>query len=102
VAACAASRSRSLLPGVSLALATGLRHDELRLLRWSQVDVVNEAIRVGKSKTDHGSGRAVPRLAAAKELADRLHGRAIQAVEIDDRPDVPVFVFPPGTHIAIE
>ena len=47
--------------------------------------------------------RLQDRLAAAKELADRLDGRAIQAVEIDDDgPEVPVFVFPPGTHIAIE
>ena len=38
-AACAPSRSRSLLPVVSLALATGMRHDEMRLLRWKQVDL---------------------------------------------------------------
>ena len=49
--ACAASRSRSLLPAVTLALNTGLRHDELRLLTWRQVDLVNEAVSVGKSKT---------------------------------------------------
>jgi integrase len=56
-AACAPSRSRSLLPVVSLALATGMRHDEMRLLRWKQVDFTNEAIKVGRSKTDHGAGR---------------------------------------------
>src|SRR6185503_15905145 len=37
-----------------------LRHDELRLLRWRQVDLTNNAIVVGKSKTDHGAGRPVP------------------------------------------
>jgi integrase len=58
--ACAASRSRSLLPVVTLALTTGMRHDELRLLRWRQVDFANEAIKVGKSKTEHGAGRSVP------------------------------------------
>ena len=43
--------------------------------------------------------RLQDRLAAAKELADRLHGRAIPAVDIDDdRPDVPVFVFPPTMY----
>jgi integrase len=57
---CAASRSRSLLPAVTLALSTGLRHDELRLLTWRQVDLVNEAIRVGASKTVHGAGRTIP------------------------------------------
>lgn len=60
LAACAASRSRSLLPAVTLALSTGLRHDELRLLRWKQVDLVNQAIRVGISKTAHSSGRVMP------------------------------------------
>jgi integrase len=58
IVACAASRWRSLYPAV--ALATGLRHDELRLLRWSSMDFANEAIRVGQSKTAHGDGRAVP------------------------------------------
>jgi integrase len=67
--ACAASRSRSLLPVVTLALNTGLRHDELRLLTWRQVDLVNEAVTVGKSKTDHGAGRAVP-----------LNARALKAM----------------------
>jgi integrase len=60
LAACAASRSRSLLPAVMIALHTGLRLDELRLLRWRQVDLVNEAVKVGRSKTVHGAGRAVP------------------------------------------
>ncbi len=68
--ACARSTSRSLLPVVTLALNTGMRHDELRLLRWRQVDLVNRAITVGKSKTDHGTGRAVP-----------LNQRALAAIE---------------------
>jgi len=67
--ACASSRSRSLLPAVTIALNTGLRHDELRLLTWRQIDLVNEAITVGKSKTEHGSGRAVP-----------LNARALKAM----------------------
>jgi integrase len=59
LAACAASRSRSLLPAVTLALSTGMRHDELRLLRWKQIDFSNRALRVGHSKTETGAGRAV-------------------------------------------
>ncbi len=34
---CADSRSRSLLPAVLLALNTGMRYSELRLLRWEQL-----------------------------------------------------------------
>ena len=43
------------------------------------------------------------RLAAAAELADRLHGKPIQAIDIDDeRPNVPVFIMPEDAHIAIK
>ncbi len=47
--------------------------------------------------------RMQDRLAAAAELADRLHGKPIQAIDIDDeRPNVPVFIMPEDTHIAIK
>lgn len=42
------------------------------------------------------------RRAAATELADRVHGRPVQAIEIDERPDVPAFVLPaetPGVNV---
>jgi integrase len=58
--ACADSRSRSLLPAVLLALNTGMRYSELRLLRWEQVDLERRAVRVGKSKTEAGTGRVIP------------------------------------------
>ena len=68
--ACATSYSRSLIVAVTIALNTGMRHDEIRLLRWRQVDLTNNAITVGKSKTEHGAGRAVP-----------LNQRALKALE---------------------
>lgn len=58
--ACADSRSRSLLPAVLLALNTGMRYSELRLLRWTQVDLEKRTVRVGKSKTEAGTGRVIP------------------------------------------
>jgi integrase len=58
--ACADSRSRSLLPAVLLALNTGMRYSELRLLRWQQVDLTRRTVRVGKSKTEAGTGRTIP------------------------------------------
>jgi integrase len=60
VKACAASRSRSLLPAVTVAIQTGLRDEELRLLKWKQVDLLARTVTVGKSKTAHGAGRVVP------------------------------------------
>jgi integrase len=58
--ACGESRSRSLLPAVTLALNTCMRYSELRFLQWRQVDRVARAITVGKSKTDSGTGRVIP------------------------------------------
>ena len=58
--ACADSRSRSLLPAVLLALNTGMRYSEIRLLRWEQVDLDRRTLRVGKSKTEAGTGRVIP------------------------------------------
>ena len=57
---CADSRSRSLLPAVLLALNTGMRYSELRLLRWEQVDFPRRTVRVGKSKTEAGTDRVIP------------------------------------------
>jgi integrase len=58
--ACGASRSRSLLPAVALALNTGMRYSEIRLLRWSQVDLLAHTVTVGRTKTKAGSGRVIP------------------------------------------
>jgi len=66
--ACAASRSRSLLPAVLLALNTGLRYSELRLLTWAQIDLKRRTLRVGKSKTAAGTGRGIPLNTKATEV----------------------------------
>ncbi|HTV81627.1 MAG TPA: site-specific integrase [Acidobacteriaceae bacterium] len=60
LAACKKSRSRSLYPAAILSLHTGLRNGELRLLRWHQVDLLENAVTVGKSKTTGGEGRIIP------------------------------------------
>lgn len=46
--------------------------------------------------------RLQDRLAAAAEIADRVHGRSVQSFEIDSFPDVPAFALPadtPGVHV---
>jgi len=58
--ACRASRSRSLYPAVLIALNTCMRYSELRLLRWSQVDLKVCTLTVGQSKTESGTGRLLP------------------------------------------
>jgi integrase len=60
LAECGASRSRSLFPAVTVALATGMRYSEIRLLRWKQVDLEKRSLTVGDSKTEAGAGRPIP------------------------------------------
>lgn len=56
-----------------------MSRSEASLLRWNQIDFVNRALRVGKSKTDHGAGRPVPlnrrALATMKRWAKEFPGR---------------------------
>jgi integrase len=55
------SRSRLIEPFVRIALYTGMRRDEIRLLRWSQIDFDKKNITVGtNAKTEAGRGRVIP------------------------------------------
>jgi integrase len=60
LAACLQSRCRCLHLAVMLALNTGMRYSEIRLLRWRQVDFAARILTVGKSKSPTGTGRAIP------------------------------------------
>jgi integrase len=60
LSACLKSRCRCLYIAVMLALNTGMRYSEIRLLRWRQVDFVARILTVGKSKSPTGTGRAIP------------------------------------------
>jgi integrase len=58
--ACGKSRSRSLVPFVTLAIETGARFGVIRTLQWGSVDFDNRCLRWGKDKTASGTGRIVP------------------------------------------
>jgi len=58
--ACLKSRCRCLYVAVMLALNTGMRYSEIRLLCWRQIDFVARILTVGKSKSPTGTGRAIP------------------------------------------
>lgn len=60
LSACLDSRSRSLYPAVTLALNTGMRYSEIRLLQRKQLDFTSRMLTVGKSKTQTGTGRVIP------------------------------------------
>jgi integrase len=58
--ACGKSRSRSLVPFVTLAIETGARYGTIRTLQWGCVDFENRCLKWGKDKTAAGTGRMVP------------------------------------------
>lgn len=60
LSACLQSRSRCLYPAVTLALNTGMRYSEIRLLQYKQIDFEARLLKVGKSKTLTGTGRVIP------------------------------------------
>jgi len=57
---CGRSRSRILLPFVTLALETGARFNTIRTLQWNNIDLGNRCLRFGKDKTSAGTGRTIP------------------------------------------
>lgn len=85
--ACRRSVSRGLYPAATLGLYGGLRHDEVRLLRWSQIDLAKACLTVGKSKTVNGEGRLVPLIGPALDAMKEW-----AAVFPNRQPDH--FVFP--------
>jgi integrase len=86
-AMCETSRSRQLLPIVTLAFQTGVRFGPLRIVRWRNVDLKGRCIQWGKDKTPAGTGRIIP-----------LNARAVAALTAwaeqfpDRQPEH--FVFP--------
>jgi integrase len=58
-----------------VALNTAMRKDEIRLLRWGQVDFAKRTVTVGRSKTEAGAGRLIPLNTAAFEALARWAGR---------------------------
>jgi integrase len=58
--ACGKSRSRSLIPFVTLAIETAARYGVIRTLQWGSVDLENRCLQWGKDKTASGTGRVIP------------------------------------------
>jgi integrase len=58
--ACGKSRSRSLLPFVTLAIDTGARFNVIRTLQWANINFVDRCVQFGKDKTPSGTGRIIP------------------------------------------
>jgi integrase len=60
---------------VSLSLNTALRKNEIRTLRWRQIDLLERMLTVGHTKTEGGSGRVIPLNSVAYAALVRWAGR---------------------------
>jgi hypothetical protein len=80
---------------VSLALNTALRKNEIRTLRWQQIDLLARTLTVGRTKTEGGSGRTIPLNSVAYAAVVRWASRIPKA-----KPDY--FVFPSCEAAGIE
>lgn len=90
----AAARNRSPLiyPYLMVLAWTGMRADEARTLRWGQVDFEVGQIIVGRSKTEAGTGRAIP-MSGPLKAALELHASRCAGWFGPLRPDWYVFPF---------
>lgn len=70
-----------------LGLNTGMRHKEIRTLKWKNLDLHNRVLRVGESKTEAGRGRPIPLTQPAWAALDLWASRFLER-----KPDG--FVFP--------
>ena len=64
---------------VSLALNTALRKNEIRTLRWQQIDLLERTLTVGHTKTEGGSGRVIPLNSVAHKTVVRWVSRFPEA-----------------------
>lgn len=71
--ACKTSRNLYLYPLVVLALSTGMRKNEALHLRWPDIDMKRDVIRVTRTKTDQP--KSIPLTGLAKGLIDDLHAK---------------------------
>jgi integrase len=80
---------------VTVALNTTLRKNEIRLLRWGQIDFFKRTLTVGKSKTEGGTGREIPLNPPAYGALIKWAGRFPKSKPED-------YVFPACEAVGIE
>jgi len=92
----AACGSNALLNAVvTVALNTALRKNEIRTLRWSQIDFEKRTVAVGRAKTEGGSGRVIPLNQPAFDALVKWAGRLVESKAED-------YVFPACEAAGIE
>ncbi len=92
IAAAKRSRSKLILPALTLALNAGMRDGEIKRTQWSQIDFSKALLTVGKSKTEAGEGRTIPlnsEILAALEQHAQWYRKKFRQI----RPEWYVFPF---------
>jgi integrase len=92
VESAARSHSRMIHTIVRIALGTGMRRDEIRLMKWGQIDFEARQITVGKAKTAAGQGRVIP-FGAMLEAVLSTYASWYASKLGEMRPDWHVFPF---------
>jgi integrase len=92
----AACSSNPLLNAVvTIALNTALRKNEIRTLRWRQIDFEKRTLMTGRAKTQAGSGRIIPLNQPAFDAMVKWAGRLVESQSED-------YVFPACEAAGIE
>jgi integrase len=92
----AACGSNALLKAVvTLALNTALRKNEIRTLRWNQIDFEKRTVTAGRAKTQAGTGRTIPLNQPAFDAVAKWAGRLVES-----RPED--YIFPACEAAGIE
>jgi integrase len=95
----AKNRSQLIYPFLYTLAWTGMRSDEARTLRWSQVNFEGGEVVVGKSRTEAGKGRRIPMSANLKAVLS-THASVCAAKLGKLHPDW--FVFPLSNRLAFK
>jgi len=85
------NKSVLIQPFIRIALLTAMRYNEIKTLRWRQVDLRNRVITVEKAKSAGGKGRVIP---MNSDLVETLSMHASWYTQALGAPQPNWFVFP--------
>jgi integrase len=90
------NRSKVFSTIIRIALLTAMRSGEITSLKWSQIDLGNRVVTVGKSKTAAGAGRQIP---MSKDLFAVLTLHAAWFTERFGETKPEYYLFPYGSPV---
>ncbi len=93
------THSQTLHALVPMLLLTGMRSGEATTLQWSQTDLENQLISVGRAKTSSGTGRVIP---INPELAHVIAAHKAWFAEAFGEPKPEHYVFPFGHPVPLD